>query len=399
MPQERTLDSNSGLAFRLSLVRERLCEFKAITASEEAAEKLTFELCREDLTFYFLEQFTKSKLVRFGYHFIEGKDGTEMVSGGYELLGDVCAIYEKAVLERERGGLDADREKAELEGFEDIKHRLIESIESGEVTLVVLVSPPPTEAEKTTRPGFADYSFVYFGLFDPETKNVDMYALRNNMGLDEQTNFVNNYSGEIVISVEALPNDFLRNPIFKFGEEALKAHRQFLANTGGVGEFAKYRPAVDKAARVLVDALKNGADDERLNMMLAEIELEFVKMAKAPFLAKPELVLKVDRFMDTRAAYGYLAKKYFEVDRQFGLASFQGGSCGSSMLSQFGGENISIFNVSAVPDLVLSFLRRQESFSCPRCQGEIPSGFGITTCPHCGYTKEQAAKDSGKKCD
>lgn len=29
-------------------------------------------------------------------------------------------------------------------------------------------------------------------------------------------------------------------------------------------------------------------------------------------------------------------------------------------------------------------------FECPKCHGLIPSGFGITTCPHCGLTKEEA---------
>ena len=29
-------------------------------------------------------------------------------------------------------------------------------------------------------------------------------------------------------------------------------------------------------------------------------------------------------------------------------------------------------------------------FECPRCHGLIKSGLGITTCPHCGLTKEQA---------
>ncbi len=29
-------------------------------------------------------------------------------------------------------------------------------------------------------------------------------------------------------------------------------------------------------------------------------------------------------------------------------------------------------------------------FECPKCHGAIPSGLGITTCPHCGLTKEQA---------
>ena len=36
-----------------------------------------------------------------------------------------------------------------------------------------------------------------------------------------------------------------------------------------------------------------------------------------------------------------------------------------------------------------------EYFECPRCQGKIQSGKGITVCPHCGMKKE----DAGNKCD
>ena len=37
----------------------------------------------------------------------------------------------------------------------------------------------------------------------------------------------------------------------------------------------------------------------------------------------------------------------------------------------------------------------EASFPCPRCQGAIPSGRGITTCPHCGLTKEEAGSTCG----
>lgn len=38
---------------------------------------------------------------------------------------------------------------------------------------------------------------------------------------------------------------------------------------------------------------------------------------------------------------------------------------------------------------------RSKTFTCPRCDGKIESGKGITTCPHCGLTKEEA----GSTCD
>lgn len=34
-------------------------------------------------------------------------------------------------------------------------------------------------------------------------------------------------------------------------------------------------------------------------------------------------------------------------------------------------------------------------FPCPRCHGPIPSGIGMTRCPHCGLTKEQAGSTCG----
>ena len=37
----------------------------------------------------------------------------------------------------------------------------------------------------------------------------------------------------------------------------------------------------------------------------------------------------------------------------------------------------------------------ESSFPCPRCHRPILSGLGITTCPHCGLTKEQAGSTCG----
>jgi hypothetical protein len=41
------------------------------------------------------------------------------------------------------------------------------------------------------------------------------------------------------------------------------------------------------------------------------------------------------------------------------------------------------------------FANAEKSFPCPRCHKAIPSGMGITKCPFCGVTKEEA----GSTCD
>jgi len=71
-----------------------------------------------------------------------------------------------------------------------------------------LISPPPSCPESSLRLGYADYSFVYFGLYDPETEGVEMFAWRNDFSLESHRRFLNEYAGEEVVSIEARINDF-----------------------------------------------------------------------------------------------------------------------------------------------------------------------------------------------
>lgn len=65
--------------------------------------------------------------------------------------------------------------------------------------------------------------------------------------------------------------------------------------------------------------------------------------------------------------------------------------CGSQG-DQWSTVNGQLSVVNLMPFSVAEFA--DNYFNCPRCGGQIESGRGITTCPHCGLTKEQA----GSKC-
>ena len=58
--------------------------------------------------------------------------------------------------------------------------------------------------------------------------------------------------------------------------------------------------------------------------------------------------------------------------------------------SEFTGDRANTINLSGAENQYDS-----STFSCPGCKGKIESGKGITECPHCGLTKEQA----GSQCD
>jgi len=387
MPCERVQDQN--LAFRPLLVRRRFDELCAIGLDSDQAHQEILALCERDLTYYFLEQFAKKKLVSYSYHFEMDESGQRrMVSAHYERFGDVCNLFAKAVSEKREQGRAFDREEAELAGFLEIKQNLIDSTVP---TSLILVSPPPLSS---------DYSFVYFGLFDPKTQKIEMYAWRNNLSLDSQRQMVNEYAGKEIISSEVHPNDFLRNPVFKAGQAAIEAHNRFLEMAGAPPEdFYKYRGAISKAAKTLVDLVRSGADEEILNLVQADIELEFVKIVQQAPCKKPVLSTFAEHIRDVGQAYAYVLAKRQAMSDHFDLSSYSMGGCGSSMFSTFNnGRNLDILGISLLPDLILRSSGYESFFNCPKCRGKISSGLGITTCPHCGYTKEQAAKEMRVSC-
>jgi hypothetical protein len=87
---------------------------------------------------------------------------------------------------------------------------------------------------------------------------------------------------------------------------------------------------------------------------------------------------------------GIYGERYME---QMGW-KLNSGSCAGASNSQLAGTSIS--EGKFVTD-VFGNTREiiESSFPCPRCGGSIPSGLGITTCPHCGLTKEEAGSTCG----
>jgi hypothetical protein len=85
----------------------------------------------------------------------------------------------------------------------------------------------------------------------------------------------------------------------------------------------------------------------------------------------------------------------------------EGGSCPAiedasnpfSLSSAFP-DSLSILNTLIKGSPVESSLKKVESFNCPKCGAEIPSGKGIEVCPHCGISKQKHAEMvNGTQCD
>ncbi|MBU0572784.1 hypothetical protein KKH23_02390 [Patescibacteria group bacterium] len=110
-------------------------------------------------------------------------------------------------------------------------------------------------------------------------------------------------------------------------------------------------------------------------------------------LSRPVIEKHFDLIVATESAYGYvLAGALMEREIAMSGVIFQArGSCGMSNQEALGGFK----NNSGIFDTVFSSAatsNHESSFSCPSCHKAIPSGLGITVCPHCGAKKEDYGK-------
>ena len=111
-------------------------------------------------------------------------------------------------------------------------------------------------------------------------------------------------------------------------------------------------------------------------------------------LSTPIVEKYFDLIMADKKAYEYVligASMEKEMFLSGGVIFQSSGSCGVSNQGalEIFKRNPGIFN-SVFTKATMS--TQERSFSCPKCNKAIPSGLGITVCPHCGARKEDYGK-------
>lgn len=114
---------------------------------------------------------------------------------------------------------------------------------------------------------------------------------------------------------------------------------------------------------------------------------------KALKLSGPVVEKYFDLIIAARSAYEYvLAGALMEREMAMSGVIFQAkGGCGMS-------NQEALRNIKRIPGIFdtifanAAISNHEYSFNCPRCLKAIPSGHGITVCPHCGARKEDYGK-------
>lgn len=277
---------------------------------------------------------------------------------------------------------DVKREKAEVTGFTKVQEILNDPNFEGKI---IIISPKGDEN-----------SIYQHNFFDVCTKNENgtITMSRYNCKLSyqefyEAANLIDHFNNLLPNSKDS---DFLENPLLTY--KSLKEIHEILhqqEETLSLSEYKKLLEACTPLIIVYISALTENHDAKQIariyNSILNYADEFFFKEDNRPTLFKststPQLLYRTIE---------YFAKQ--TVRQVAGGCGIQSGFSTSSLISvgllspysvaEFGLGSGSCENCGA----------SEGHFHCPGCGGKITSGMGITTCPHCGLTKEEA----GSKC-
>ena len=364
----------TSLDFRAQFLRGHFETLIARGYGREQAKDIVTGIAAQDLKYLFLERFTQEKLVHFNYFLEDG----ELLSPGYEVFGDVCGRYQAGITQRELDGKPAHREVAELEGIVCVK----ESLKNSEGDKAFLIISPPENA---------DYNFYFFGKFDSESRQVDMFAWRNNKTLALMAEEANRLRGGNYFSVlKVHPNDFLRQPIFvsgasfdAFGDAIDGMPKDSEFGAAKSADFSEYRVGIERLASMLSELVANGASDETLQLAQLKVEMEFTKwvcdgtVEMAADFDKVHLPFVMHREFEKeiRREFGYFAMVY-KTDQ------FACGSCGGSIMSLFTSGSLP-YIPTLMQESMLNFFPSYRA--CPGCGDSVR--IGSEECKGCGLKR------------
>lgn len=301
----------------------------------------------DNLKYFTQEYIVEADITRYSYGLRRGENGlpNQIYSLGYEKDGDILESFKKG---------EGLRAEAECLGFNKIEKEIFER--SADHDFFLWHSPPGRKED-----GFKNHNFTFIG--QVLNNKIDVVAYRNFLNRENSVDFLNRFldDGE-KLDKKASDIDFLQNPVFVKGRERFTSHMDVIHTLD-----PERSNMTESSCRWLLARLEPFRKDI-LNALEAD-NLEEAERSKIAHDNYAMALLKGE--IREEKTQGYADKKRWA---SMGAPILRG-SCG------FSGMNGKTENLTWSG-------AEGEYFECPRCQGHIPKGKGITVCPHCGARKE-----------
>lgn len=342
-PEQETMATETQQAFNLH------DEVQALQSCQDVASWR--QRVDHNLQYFTREYIVEENITRYSYGLKRGQNGlpNQIYSVGYENDGDILNSFNKGI------GI---RTRAECIGFTKIE----KTIFAGELDNNFFIwHSPPGKSED----GFKDHNFTFIG--QVLESRVEVVALRNKLKSSAVVDFFNQYSDESEkLNEEVSAIDFLKHPVFVKGSKKFTSHMDIIRTLDPDRANIK-----EGSCRWLLDKLQPFRED-----ILHSLEGGRLGEAAEGKIAHDNYALALIKGEAKEENQGYEKKSHWV---SLGAPTLRG-SCGFS--GKIGGE-------------AMTWNGAEEAyFECPKCQGNIPKGQGITVCPHCG-----ARKEDYKNCD
>jgi len=336
------------------------------------------------------------------------------MTGGRIMFDGVAKPVGDSYKERgETKGINS-REYAEAVGFEKIERKFA----TGEANIAFWLSPPSFGEE-----GFGNYGFL-FTLVKDEGGQIDEYILRYKNENEELEKSNEEYNRLLsfypLVKPDENPikntgvNSFLQDPLFAKVENK----QEFLVELGyrNLSKFRDFQQKLDQEILFrewldeYIQMIFEASQEENVGKRDILIDQTEKTLAGIYNLTQDikDNCLEIQKNKTTKYpdySYYQMASTMRQNYIQKEAVVIGGGSCpadtnSTESLFQTGWKLI--FSKNGILDYqsaskLTSDNENADTFPCPSCGQPIPKGKGITTCPHCGITKEEYIKLTEQK--
>lgn len=275
---------------------------------------------------------------------------------------------------QENGSRDINREKAEVEGFAKVQKILTDP--TYQDAKIIVISPR----------GKSDsmYQHNFFDLYQRRGNQVIMYRFASKSSWRQFAQVANGIDPFNALPENPNDADFIANPLITYKDTPeILALANLDKEAMREEEYQKLIETVNALKLNYIATLAMGNFEDAQKIFIATLNFA------------DEIVLKTkDRIVRNQL----LGEKTAAIIAAYSLQQPRPVLAGCGLQQVLISQSPSQFISSLFPYSVSEFANNscpecsqgENHFHCPRCKGQIESGHGITTCPHCGLTKEAA---------
>lgn len=341
-----------------------------------------------------------NRLTRFNVETSIGERfNVELFQTTYHIEGNLIKhpLYKEPFIEivkrgqrfrQEKGSTDIEREIAEVDAFEKIQRTLTDP--DTDQVKVISISPRGTSS--------SIYQHNFFDVYEKNPNGtITMSRFTSILSWNEFYQAAQNLDPFNNICQNPSDADFLANPLITY--KSIDHILEIMHPQEETLNRQEYQKLIEACTPLILNYIRTLAEnpDEFLAEKNYNALLKFADVATGfdqqitELRDRQRIIKAIARPEEFVFIANYLATQ--TIRRVATACGLSGNSRGGSFSFTSLFRPFSVVEFGLLQNSCTDCGGPENHFHCPGCRGQITSGLGITTCPHCGLTKEQAGSN------